>query len=571
MSSAPRAARPSPATLRRLYVTEDRPLADLAARYRVGRPTVRGWLDAAGIPIRSHRDGGRRRQLEPPPSHELAALAEQCLSLAQVAQQLQVSPSTAGRWLDEAGLAPPRSSLKDRPRGAAVRARRPTRSELRHLYVGRGLSVAATSAHLGVSTHLTRTWLLENGIDLRPPGGRQGSTRAFRPIKAVPPTPELRHLRETRQLSLAALARHYQVTPQTAARWLQAAGLPRRLPSPADQLSDAALVGRYRQESLSAAAIARQAGVPPERVLRALRAARVAIDPRRQAAATRAAAAARRGTVPSLPPEQAERAVQRYQVDGWSYQRIADELNVTLARVRGELRRRGVPSRPHAVTGPSSRAARQQAPIEDVRTLYAEAEWTAEDIAARLDVSGLVVLRTGHAHGLPIRQGGRPAVPAAVALIDALYADDEVSQILTRHDVPRRPPGGDIADRFPEPVPLTPELLRELYSDAGCSSHQIELLTGQSQVVVRERLHRHSIPFRAEHMSPALRRFRAAAREDFLAAIAADYRACGSTQVLADANDCSPATVRRWLAAAGVAIPGRGHWKRPSRAASSPS
>jgi hypothetical protein len=135
---------------------------------------------------------------------------------------------------------------------------------------------------------------------------------------------------------------------------------------------------------------------------------------------------------------------------------------------------------------------------------------------------GQIVLRTGHAHGVPIRQGGRPAVSATVALIDALYADEQVSAVLDRHAVPRRAPGGDIADRFPEPVPLTPALLRELYTVAGCSSNQIELLTGQSQVVVRDSMHRHGIPFRAEHKSPALRRLRAAARAEFLAAMAAD-------------------------------------------------
>lgn len=568
MSSAPRAARPGPATLRRLYVTEDRPLADLAHRYRVSRPTVRGWLDAAGIPIRTRSEGGRRRQLQPPPRRTLTALATQCLSGAQVAGQLQVSPSTARRWLAEAGVTPPRSTLKNRPRGAATRARRPTRSELHQLYIERGLSVADTSAQLGVSTHLVRTWLIEDGIDIRPPGGRHGSRRPFKATKPVPPTDELRHHRETRRLSLAALARHYDVAPETAARWLQAAGLPRRLPTPGNEVTDAELVARYRHSDLSAAAIARQAAVRPAQVLQALRSAGVTIDPARQVAAVRTAAAARRGTVPSLPPELAEQAVRHYQDDGWPYQRIAADLDVSIARVRAELRRRGIPARQHAVTGPASRAARRQAPIEDVRRLYTEAQWSAADIAARLDLSGHDVLRTGHAHGVPIRQGGRPAVPAAVALIDALYADPEVSHVLTSHDVPRRPPGGDIADRFPEPVPLTNELLRGLYLEAGCSSNQIELLTGQSQGVVRTAMHRHGIQFRAEHMSPALRRFRDGARADFLAAIAADYRAGGSTRLLAEAHGCSAATVRRWLAAVGVPIPGRGQWTRPTRPSS---
>ena len=63
-------------------------------------------------------------------------------------------------------------------------------------------------------------------------------------------------------------------------------------------------------------------------------------------------------------------------------------------------------------------------------------------------------------------------------------------------------------------------------------------------------------------MSPALLRLRAAARDQFLAAAVADYRDFGSTRVVADRHNCAPDTVRRWLAAAGVAVPGRGQWPR---------
>ena len=128
--------------------------------------------------------------------------------------------------------------------------------------------------------------------------------------------------------------------------------------------------------------------------------------------------------------------------------------------------------------------------------------------------------------------------------------------------MPRRPAGGEIAARFPDPVPLTPQLLDELYHGAGCSSGQIELLTGQPQVVVRAAMRRLGIALRPEHMSPALLRLRAAARQDFLAQVAAEYRACGSTSEVATLHGCATNTVLRWLAQAGVTVPGRGHWTR---------
>ena len=208
------------------------------------------------------------------------------------------------------------------------------------------------------------------------------------------------------------------------------------------------------------------------------------------------------------------------------------------------------------------RAARQEAPVAEVRRLYVDSEWSAEDVGAILDLPGRIVLRTGHAHGLPIRQGGRPSVSATVELIDGLYADEEIAAVLDRHQVPRRPAGGGIAERFPEPVPLTPGLLADLYTRAGCSSPQIEVLTGQPQIIVRNRMQQWGIPFRAEHLPPALLRLREVARARFLAGVLASYREHGSTTKVAAEYGCAPDTIRRWITAAGGQVPGRGRWPR---------
>ena len=75
-------------------------------------------------------------------------------------------------------------------------------------------------------------------------------------------------------------------------------------------------------------------------------------------------------------------------------------------------------------------------------------------------------------------------------------------------------------------------------------------------------MRRLGIALRPEHMSPALLRLRAAAREDFLAQVAAEYRACGSTSEVAELHGCATNTVLRWLAQTGVRVPGRGQWTR---------
>ena len=555
---------PPASTLRRLYLIDQWSMADLQARYRVGSPTVRQWLVAAGIEIRPPGSGGFRRQLTAPPREELAELGRG-LPASAIAQRLGVSAATVRRWFAEAELTPPSGSLKDRPRGSLTPVQRPTPDRLQQLYVDDGLSISAVAQRLNSTTHLVRTWLLEEHIPIRPGGGRLGVRRPGRVLKPAPPAAELRRLREQERLSRGELADRFGVHPQTVSGWLTAAGLPGTLPPAGPTVADAQVAAMYRAERVSATEIARRLGISTYRALAALHREGVDIDPDRQAAAAaRAASARRRGTVPSLPADQAEQAVRCYQEQGLSYRKIGEELGVSHSKVRAELQRRGIPVHPRQPIGPGSRASRTEAPVETLRKLYVESEWSAAEVAAQLDSTINVVLRTGHAHGVPIRQGGggSPAVTAAVALIDSLYRDEQIRVVLDRHAVPMRPAGGAIAVRFPDPVPLTTQLLDELYHGAGCSSSQIELLTGQPQAVVRATMHRLRIPLRPEHMSPALLRLRAAARQDFLTQVAAEYRACGSTTEVAKMHDCATNTVLRWLTQAGVAVPGRGQWTR---------
>ncbi len=244
-----------PATLHRLYVDEQCSTADLQARYRVGSPTVRRWLLEAGIQIRSRGSGGYRRQLAPPPPEELAKLGRD-LPTSAIAQRLGVSGGTVRRWFAEAGLTPPSASLTNRPRGALRPVQRPTTDRLLQLYAQDGLSITAVAEQLNATTHLVRTWLLEDNIPIRPGGGRLGARRPGRVLKPPPPAAELRRLREHERLSRGELAARYRVHPQTVSKWLTAAGLPGTLPPAGPVVSDAQIAALYRAEPISASEIA---------------------------------------------------------------------------------------------------------------------------------------------------------------------------------------------------------------------------------------------------------------------------------------------------------------------------
>jgi hypothetical protein len=150
-------------------------------------------------------------------------------------------------------------------------------------------------------------------------------------------------------------------------------------------------------------------------------------------------------------------------------------------------------------------------PQDELADLYVQAGLPAGEIGQMLGVSRRIVLRSAHDAGLPVRVGGAPPQhgPSEIELIQALRADAMVSEVLTRHGVPRVPSPGPIWQRFPTPHRLTTELAIELYSGCGLGLHHIELLTGQPAKTVGSLLRTCGVPLRsAGGRSPFLRRWR---------------------------------------------------------------
>lgn len=538
----------------RSYVVEDLPMAALTTRYRVGKVQVRTWLVDAGIPIRTKREAGRRRQLQPPAEADLRRLyVTQRLSAREIAASLDVSTVTVVRWLAEAGIERRRSPLKNRRRGERVPLARPTAATLRRLYVDERRSLVGIAAETGATVHLVRSWMDEYGIVRRPPGAAVGRRRSPMPRRYQPPeAEELARLRVEEHWSLPELAERYGVSAPTVSRWLADYRIAapgrrgRRLP----RVSVAELVHRYQDSQMTVTELAGQVGLSGDRVARELRGAGVRIDRTRRPAPT-----------PRLGVEDRSCAVQRYLVDEWPMRRVAEALGCSQRSIRAELvaadvtivRRSG-----------SSRQDRSEAPPEQVERLYVAQQLTAEQTGGTLGFEGGIVLRTGHSYGLPIRPGGAtPLVPADVRLIEDLYADEAVAAVLERHHIPRRGPTGGIAARFPVPVALTAELVRALYVDAGCSSTHVELLTGQPATTVVRSMGRWGIPIRqSRSIPPFLTRIRAARRQSWLDDIVERYQRTGSTRQIAWEQGCSQMTVERWLRRAGVVLPGRGQWPR---------
>ena len=268
-----------------------------------------------------------------------------------------------------------------------------------------------------------------------------------------------------------------------------------------DQLEPGWLAHLYRCRGWSTYRIAELAGRDRQQVTRALRRTGVALRPR-GAGRFRPV---RRDDRPGLPGLMAE----LYETWRLNSRQIATVVGMPERTVRDRLRRYGITAR---TRGGWNREDRKAVPAEVLHVLYGELGMTAAQVGQRIGMSGNMVLRSAHALGLPVRSGGTVPLsgPAEIELVRALYADPLIGAVLTAHDIPRVPPGASISERFPEPVPLTTPLVKDLYWACGIGLNHIELLTGQAAGSIRGFMRRAGIPLRHPGgRSPFMRRWQA--------------------------------------------------------------
>jgi len=263
----------------------------------------------------------------------------------------------------------------------------------------------------------------------------------------------------------------------------------------------ARLAHLYLCRSLSTYAIGEVTGLDRQKVARVLRRAGVPLRPR-GAGRLRPL---RRDDPPGLPRVLAE----LYEARRLSSAQIAAVTGMPERTVRDRLRRCGIHLR---TRGGWNREDRQLVAAEVLEDLYTGLGLTADEVGRRLGTSRSTVLRSAHALGVPVRAGGPVPAPGPdeIKLVEALYADPLIAAVLDARDIPRVPPGAPIWQRFPDPVPLTAPLVKDLYWGCGAALTHIELLTGQPAMTVRGFMVRAGIPLRHPGgRTPFLRRWRA--------------------------------------------------------------
>jgi len=257
----------------------------------------------------------------------------------------------------------------------------------------------------------------------------------------------------------------------------------------------------YCCDEFSTYAIADLTGVGRQRIGRMLRKAGVPVRPR-------GAGGKRPERRYGDPADLAAILEDLYVRKGLDTIEIAALTGIPDRTVRDRLHRYGIQSR---TRGGWRREDRRLLPHDLIWMLYSADGFTAEEIARKLDTSRTAVLRTAHDLGVPVRAGGAVPQPGPeeIELVSALYSDVLVTAILAKHEIARVPAGGPVWERFPQAVPLTVDLVKDLYWNAGIGINHIELLTGQPAQTVRGFMHRAGIAMRHPGgRSPFMRRWR---------------------------------------------------------------
>jgi transposase-like protein len=321
---------------------------------------------------------------------------------------------------------------------------------LRRLYVHDGRTEREIARLLSISQAHLAASLADAGIERR-------TVRRLCPVDAQT-LAELFSLGAT----VASLSRRFDAASATVQRWLADAGL---LP-PDPRIDHARLRRLYVDRRLTVAEVAQTLGIPRARVQRELVLAGVALRSNHHRPP--------RGKRAALTDARLKRLYLKQRLP---IQAIAERTGVSTLYVQKRLREVGLVKRLGSFT------PRCPIPPDELRRRAAELYETGlnmRSVGRELGVSGQTVRRALHEARVPVRRSGpRSHEEPARTLVDDLYADPDILAALRRNQVAIP---GDWAPTGPfeslAPLPLSREVLRELYEEIGLAIVHIALLLG---------------------------------------------------------------------------------------------
>jgi hypothetical protein len=358
---------------------------------------------------------------------------------------------------------PARLDLVGHPVPVWWRGPEPDHDEICRRYLEQKHSPPEIAVALGISRARVDAALAAGGVT------RRGWGKRACPLTAA----ELRAAVDA-GATVAELAREHGVSSTAAKRWLADAGLLEQDPElPAELLTQL-----YIDEGKSTRQIAAQLHVSRGRLVHAMAAAGIAARGR-----TARHGGGNRGAVTD------ELLTQLYVDDALTLREIAARLSVTSTYVSRRVRELALTRRPGWF---GSRVGGDRTELRDTAAELYEQGLSLRQVGEQLGVSSVTVTKVLHEAQVPIRRPGyRSREQPPRTLVDDLYADPAIDDCLRRFAV-RRPGTEAWNPATPResyaPLPLDPDLVRELYVEIGLSAQHVAMLCGLGVTAVRNRM-----------------------------------------------------------------------------------
>lgn len=354
----------------------------------------------------------------------------------------------------------------------------PDSAAIQALYLTQKLNTVQIGKQLGISRERVERSLRESGTPRH--DGRKPcpvSQEELRRMHRATPAVSGRN----------GLAQQLGAAKATVNRWLAEAGLL----EPTGSLDVDELRRLYVDEKLPTREVARRMGC-------SLTGAKIAME--RAGIPRRVSGAENYSEHRAAITEEKLREV--YVDGGLSLKDAAASLGVGVNYLRKRLAEAGLAKRPGTHT-PKTQYSRAE--LRQLAAQMYEAGASIRAVAAGLGV-GYAAARTAlHEAAVPIRRGGSPYTPEDVPprrMIDDLYADPAIVACLHRHGV-AVPEADEWSPAGPTqtlaPLPLSHDLLRELYDDIGLALLQITMLCGVGTTTVTTGMADAGITSRAMH------------------------------------------------------------------------
>ncbi len=210
---------PSKETLERLYVTERKTTSYLAKQFQVSHTTISGWLSKNNITIRNPTEAHLRKGLKKPSKSELRRLyIEEHLSTNKIADQVGVSSFSVCKWLREYHIPIRKPSESVLPKDF----KKPKKEVMERLYIEERKSGIQIAKIFGVSQPTIYDLLDKYHIP------RREGIHTILPEIVVPTREQLQKWYSKEERSLGSISEEVGVSRTTVRSWLKNKGIPLR-------------------------------------------------------------------------------------------------------------------------------------------------------------------------------------------------------------------------------------------------------------------------------------------------------------------------------------------------------